>query len=167
MNGIFLPLPKNNLLSTRPHPTPLLRGEVTKSLPLLGEGEDGVCFDDSSLPKIQSCFFSATLVALLWFIAAPSSLLAQRPVLLTESATTSGKHMVDVYLGAEYLQKLQAPQPQLAESITRVAVFGWHHGVAENVNLDFDWRGYLFASLRNGLKNARRKTNINMLMTGF
>jgi len=79
-------------------------------------------------------------------------LFAQRPVMLTETPATSGEHTVDVYLGTEYLKKQIAPQPHLAESLTRTAVIGWHLGVSKNVNIDLDWRGYLFATLRNGAK---------------
>ncbi len=75
---------------------------------------------------------------------------AQRPVLLTESPFTSGIYKVDLYIAAEYLKKQTAPFSNVAESLTRVAIVGWHQGVAENVNLDLDWRGYLFAALRNG-----------------
>lgn len=77
---------------------------------------------------------------------------AQRPVLLTETPFNSGKNKVDLYFAAEYLKKQTAPFSNVAESLTRAAVIGWHQGVAENVNLDFDWRGYLFATLRNGAR---------------
>jgi hypothetical protein len=80
----------------------------------------------------------------------PNLLLAQRPVILTETPTTSGEHIVDLYFGTEYLNKHLAPQPLLAESITRAGIIGWHLGVSKNVNIDLDWRGYLFATLQNG-----------------
>ena len=79
-----------------------------------------------------------------------SSLLAQRPVILTESPVTSGEHKVDIYLGGSYNYKKLAPGPALPQSITRVGVLGWHLGVAKNVNIDLDWHGYLFATLQNG-----------------
>ncbi|MGH2568435.1 MAG: hypothetical protein ACRDGA_08865 [Bacteroidota bacterium] len=78
--------------------------------------------------------------------------LAQRPVLLTESVFTSGAHKVDLYVGAEYFKKSTATFPNTAESLTRLAMVGWHQGVAENVNIDLDWRGYLFATLGNGTR---------------
>lgn len=90
-------------------------------------------------------------VHLLACVAACTSLVfAQRPVMLTESATTSGRHRLDLFLGGEYFNKQQAPALDRARSMTRVGVIGWHQGVADNVNLDIDWRGYLFAKLGNG-----------------
>lgn len=98
--------------------------------------------------NFSKIFFAAIT---LWLLQ-PNSLFAQRPVMLTVSPATTGEHNVDVYLGGQYFQKHLAPEPGLAESITRVGIFGWHLGVSDNVNIDLDWRGYLFATLRNGAK---------------
>ena len=78
--------------------------------------------------------------------------LAQRPVLLTESAVTTPKYQVDFFLSSEYLRKQQTSSPTTPLIMARVGMIGWHQGISENVNLDIDWRGYLFATLRNGSK---------------
>lgn len=78
------------------------------------------------------------------------SLHAQRPLFVTESAYTSGKHVIELVGAVEYFEKAAAPSPTFPRTMTRVAVIGWHQGVADNVNLDLDWRGYLFATLGNG-----------------
>jgi hypothetical protein len=80
------------------------------------------------------------------------SLFSQRPVLLTESAHTSGKHLVELIGAVEYLEKATAPRSTFPRTLTRAAVIGWHQGVADNVNLDIDWKGYLYATLGNGAK---------------
>lgn len=92
------------------------------------------------------------ILFVLSFVALPSFLLAQRPVLTTESAYTSGKHAVELVGAVEYFEKATAPGPTFPRTMTRVAVIGWHQGVAENVNLDIDWRGSLFATLGNGAR---------------
>jgi hypothetical protein len=88
----------------------------------------------------------------MWTFLGIQTLLAQRPVLLTESAITTPKYSADFFLGSEYLRKQQTATLNSPLILGRAGVIGWHQGVAENVNLDIDWRGYLFATLRNGSK---------------
>lgn len=51
----------------RPHPVLLLRGEGTKYLPLLGEGEDGVCFLPGNLTlRVRDNFRRTTFIRVLY-----------------------------------------------------------------------------------------------------
>jgi len=77
-------------------------------------------------------------------------MLAQQPTMHTESALTLGKGKVQAGLAAEYLRKSTPPPPEFPQSLWRMFVLGWHHGVAENVNFDLDWFGGLSASFPNG-----------------
>lgn len=95
--------------------------------------------------RTRQCFFPLILS----FFFTPT-VFPQRPLLATESSYTSGKHLVELVGAVEYFEKAAATFPEFPRTLTRVAVIGWHQGVAENVNLDVDWRGYLFATLGNG-----------------
>ena len=86
------------------------------------------------------------LVGSLLLLATPVA--AQRPVLLTESAITSPKNSVDLFLGGEYLRKQETASQTLPLILIRAGVLGWHQGVSENVNLDLDWRGMLWDDRR-------------------
>jgi hypothetical protein len=97
--------------------------------------------------KLPILSLSLALISTLFLCA---RLHAQRPMLVTESAYTSGKHAVEVVGAVEHFEKATAPSPTFPCVLTRLAVIGWHQGVANNVNLDLDWRGYLSATLGNG-----------------
>lgn len=75
---------------------------------------------------------------------------AQRPAILAEDAVTLGKGNIEAGFALEYLVKESAPTPDDPHSLYRLFTLGWHHGVAENVDFDADWRGALVTTLGNG-----------------
>ncbi|MEK6565833.1 MAG: transporter [Bacteroidota bacterium] len=83
-------------------------------------------------------------------VVSTGTMLAQQPTMHTESALTLGKGKVQAGLAVEYLRKNSPTLPDFPQSLWRVLVLGWHHGVAENVNFDLDWLGGLTASFPNG-----------------
>ena len=75
----------------------------------------------------------------------------QDPALHTLSATTLGRGTLEIGLGTEYLEKARPPSSSDAFSESRLFITAVHLGVADNVDLNFDWRGVLIA----GFKHAR------------
>ncbi|HEX9655770.1 MAG TPA: hypothetical protein VGB89_02500 [Bacteroidota bacterium] len=77
-------------------------------------------------------------------------LLAQWPVLQTNTPETSGRGQLQAALGVEYLSKHQVPSAAIPRALLRTFVASAHIGVSRNVNLDLDWKGGLLATLQNG-----------------
>jgi hypothetical protein len=88
-----------------------------------------------------------SVALLLSIIALPA--FSQRPI-LTEGAPTLGHHRVRVAVGVEHYEKSRTSVHDAPLTMTRAFVLSVHHGVAENVNFDLDWRGGLFATMQNG-----------------
>ncbi|MBI4547022.1 MAG: transporter [Ignavibacteriae bacterium] len=78
------------------------------------------------------------------------NLYSQRPVILTEDARTLGAGHIESGIGIEYYKKSQAPANDFPQSQIRLLVSSTHIGVAENVDLDLDWRGRLLARFEHG-----------------
>jgi len=74
--------------------------------------------------------------------------------MLTQSARTIGKGLIETGLAAEYLAKRTAPSPLLPKSEYRLFSTAFHYGVAGNVNFDLDWRGALVAYLEDGTRDT-------------
>ena len=88
------------------------------------------------------------LFTVCWFSAAS----AQRPVMLTETASPLGIRHLQTGIGVEYLEKHQAPARDLAEKEIRVFMASMNFGVAENVDFNLEWRGGLVATFPSGHK---------------
>lgn len=97
-----------------------------------------------SLRRIH--FLTALLVS-----ALPSAA-AQRPMIFTESAHTLGKNQYNVGLAFEYLHKSSFQPAPFPRELYRLFVVSFHSGVAENVNMDLDWRGGLVGVRSDGFR---------------
>ena len=64
---LLQPVSKINLVNMRPHPSPLLRGEGRKFLPLLGEGQDGVWFEAFSRTRKGGNLFETAMAMSILF----------------------------------------------------------------------------------------------------
>lgn len=84
----------------------------------------------------------------------PSSLLfAQHPVIRTEGAYTLGKNNYAVGASFEYFHKSTAQPIPAPQSLYRVLSFSVHSGVADNVDMDLDWRGGLVGVRSDGARS--------------
>ena len=79
-------------------------------------------------------FVKFLLAIMFTLIGFPALLYGQRPMVLTEDAQTLGRGSIAIGVGVEYFAKHAAPAPDLPESELRLAAFGSHFGVAENVD---------------------------------
>ena len=89
----MLTSPLNECVWMRPHPVPLLKGEGTKPLPPLGEGEDGVCFGDAKprrkKPAVLRVVFAIMLLCVNAEVFAQDTLLLPVNVPLIRSLPNS------------------------------------------------------------------------------
>jgi hypothetical protein len=76
--------------------------------------------------------------------------LAQKPMILTESAATLGQHHYEAGLAFEYLTKTLAPSSESPQSLVRIFVIALHSGIARNVDVNMDWRGGLIGYRADG-----------------
>ncbi|HAL55323.1 MAG TPA: hypothetical protein DCP63_02300 [Bacteroidetes bacterium] len=80
----------------------------------------------------------------------PLLVFGQRPMMMTQHASTLGKGHHELGIGFEYLEKHVSPSPDVPQSMLRLFVVAIHQGIAENVDFDLDWRGRLIAQLDDG-----------------
>jgi hypothetical protein len=78
---------------------------------------------------------------------------AQRPTIFTENATTLGKNKYNGGIAFEYLHKSSLQPLPFPRSLYRLFVVALHSGVAENVDMDLNWRGGLVGVRSDGFRS--------------
>ncbi len=101
------------------------------------------------MAQTQRIPFLATLLLFTLSVAE-----AQQPMIFTESAYTLGKNRYNVGLAFEYLHKSSFQPAPFPQKLYRVFVVSFHSGVAENVNMDIDWRGGLVGVRSDGFRSS-------------
>ena len=97
--------------------------------------------------SLRRILFLATLL-----LVTLSAAEAQRPMVFTESAYTLGKNNYSAGIAFEYLHKSSFQPAPMPRGLYRLFVVSLHSGVAENVNMDLDWRGGLIGVRSDGFR---------------